>query len=398
MRTRLLDDINNVRTARNLEREARRNANEEGVEGDEELMTMNEFNPYLSPTANTSQVPVRVAPTPRSEVSNNNNGLWAFTDADAAGNEQHAMLHSIPDQLLTMVRHRVYVPLSFYLVESMDRIRLERDIKSTKSLTKPIRIIDDSNFINEKFLSHHQFTQAYQNFIRCMEECMEPGSTLPDAWAEHFNRCLQDPRMAADFKVYLYMDIKMRQQLVKIPFAPIVGSQKYIDAFALAEREVNEEKMTEMVESAVRNRLGSNYRPNAPKESHRYHPYHGGTSSGTDSFRASGSTAGNTGNTPSDSFRGRTSRDYKPRICLRCGVMDSHISLQCDASSMHKHSDRKPNISVKDRKLFYDSDSMPVCFKFNLHGACPSDHPKHPPHRCTLCLATFHGAVQCTRL
>ena len=150
--------------------------------------------------------------------------------------------------------------------------------------------------------------------------------------------------------------------------------------------------------SRLSGRLGSNYRPNTPKESHRYHPYHGGTSSGTDSFRASGSMAGNTGNTPSDSFRGRTSRDYKPRICLRCGVTDSHISLQCDASSMHKHSDRKPNISVKDRKLFYDSDSMPVCFKFNLHGACLSDHPKHPPHRCMLCLTTFHGAVQCTCL
>lgn len=401
LRFKLLDDINHVRTSRNMEHLVRRNADEKGVEDDEEMMTIEGFGAMFPPT-NTTIQSLHASTVSKSTVRDaNDSGQWAYTDADAATNTQHAMLHSIPAQLIAMVNNHVYVPLSFYLVESMDRIRLERNIKSTKSLTKPIRIIHHSNFIDEKCLSQSQFIQAYQNFIRCMKACMKPGSTLPDAWADHFSRSFRDPRMIANFKSYLYMDIKMRQQLVDTLFAPIVGSRQYMDAFALAQWEVNEEKMADLarVVSVVKNKLASRFGTHTPRDNLRYHPYHAGANSGGNNFQAGGSSSNDVGSGSAESFRGKApTRNPRPRICLRCGITDGHISLQCGAAAMHKHQDRKPNISVRDKKLFFDSDSMPVCFKFNLHGSCPSDHPNHPPHRCTLCLAPFHGAVQCTRL
>lgn len=402
---RVVDDVNNVRTARNMSRLTRRNEGVEGVSDDEELMTTDEI--------------LMVAPggEERPNLPNNERGLqaantavtgkgaqvvdddkWAYSEEVVAKNTQQSISRTIPAQLLAMVKHRVYVPLSFYLVESMERIRLERELKSYKSLTKPIRIIDDSNFINERELNFTQFTEAYHNFLRCMELSTKPGSTLAMAWEDHFTRATQDPQMKMDFKVFLHMDIAMRQQLVDNPFSPVIGSEQYRAGFATPHQEVNDARVKELVDSVKAELAVARMQPNSNKDS-RYHPYSATYGNGAGSSRPGNSFPMRYNEVESsNSFRGKNTRDAKPRICLKCGATDSHISLQCNATTLYRHADRKTNISVKDKRLVYDADSQPVCFRFNLHNACSSDHARHPPHRCTLCLAPFHGAAHCTRL
>ena len=191
-----------------------------------------------------------------------------------ARNTQQSIMHSIPAQLIAMVKHHVYVPLSFYLIDSMERIRLERELKSYKSLTKPIRIIDPSNFIDERELSYVQFTEAYYNFLRCMELLTKPGSTLLMAWEEHFTRSTQDPHMKLNFKVFLHMDIGMRQQLVDNPFAPDIESSQYKAAFAAAHREVNEAKVMDILTSVKTELAAIRMQKNSIRDS-CYHPYSG---------------------------------------------------------------------------------------------------------------------------
>jgi len=44
---------------------------------------------------------------------------------------------------------------------------------------------------------------------------MLSGLLLPQAWDTHFLSALQDPQFMAEWWVFLYMDIKMHQQLVQ---------------------------------------------------------------------------------------------------------------------------------------------------------------------------------------
>jgi hypothetical protein len=92
---------------------------------------------------------------------------WTFTDALVASNIQQSTIYSIPIQLITMFQNRSYIPLSFFLVKNMERIRLEHDLKTHKSMTG-IHVIDDSNFIDKKKLDYGQFSQVYGNFLRCL--------------------------------------------------------------------------------------------------------------------------------------------------------------------------------------------------------------------------------------
>jgi hypothetical protein len=85
--------------------------------------------PVSSPTL-IPNLPATIAPS--------TNTPWTFSAKMVATNTQQTMIHAIPAQLLTMFQNRVYIPLSFFLIKSMERIRLEGDIKSFKSLTKPI--------------------------------------------------------------------------------------------------------------------------------------------------------------------------------------------------------------------------------------------------------------------
>ncbi|KAF8576550.1 hypothetical protein K439DRAFT_1622768 [Ramaria rubella] len=125
---------------------------------------------------------------------------FAFSDDVAKKNKQLEILETIPDQILTMVRERVYVPLSFFLVDSLDRIRLDQDLKSHESVSRGIRVYNPDQFPAEEDLDQVQFQQAYHNFIRGLVEVMEPGSELPLAWEEHFTRFTQNPTMRPNFK------------------------------------------------------------------------------------------------------------------------------------------------------------------------------------------------------
>ncbi|KAF8513615.1 hypothetical protein JB92DRAFT_3116222 [Gautieria morchelliformis] len=235
----VLDQINGLISARNTVRAGRRANNEPNVSEDEEILTGADFTTMYSlpQTHNSTQPnPTPTIPAPTSHTSNNNQTAptnqpppsnptttntstaippapavptptYAFCDADMDANIQQPNNHTIPTQLVAMVKARAYIPLSFFLRESMDRIRLELDLKTTKSMTKSIRLIDPSNFIDEKQLDFALFSKAYHNFIRCLKLCMAPGSKLPLTWADHFNHCSTDPRMKSAFKTFLYMDM-----------------------------------------------------------------------------------------------------------------------------------------------------------------------------------------------
>jgi len=60
-----------------------------------------------------------------------------------------------------------------------------------------------------------------------MEIYMLPSLLLPSVWDAHFFGVSKDPRFMADWKVFLYMDLKMCQQLININFTPETGSPLY---------------------------------------------------------------------------------------------------------------------------------------------------------------------------
>ena len=102
---------------------------------------------------------------------------YVFTDEDAHKNQQEPMQNTIPDGLLDMFRAGAYILMSMFLVDNMELIRLDQDIKTHKGLG--VRVIEAANFIDEKSLDYTLYAQAYHNFLKCMESCMPPGAILP---------------------------------------------------------------------------------------------------------------------------------------------------------------------------------------------------------------------------
>jgi len=80
-------------------------------------------------------------------------------------------------------------------------------VKTHKGLG--VWVIDVAIFCNEKSLDYTLYVQAYHNFLRCMEACMPPGSLLLWAWDTHFLSASQDPQFMANWRIFLYMDVKM---------------------------------------------------------------------------------------------------------------------------------------------------------------------------------------------
>ncbi|KAF8574252.1 hypothetical protein K439DRAFT_864373 [Ramaria rubella] len=420
---RLKDDINAMRSRRNDARATKRLINEP-ISDDEEFLSDSNLISFLSShkapslTFNTNvssknpstdlntlnSTHITTSPLPYDAPNNLSNTPtitstttskpFAFSDDVARKNEQLEMLETIPDQILTTVRERVYVPLSFFLVDSLDRIRLDQDLKSHKSASRGIRVYNPDQFPSEEDLDQVQFQQAYHNFIRCLVEVMEPGSELPLAWEDHFTRFTQNPIMRPHFKAFQRMDRRMRKQLFDRPFIPT--SKTYIQGFFMAQQGIMQEetrrdmrRLEERIrDNSFRDRSfsSSSFRTNAfsqshssDRASHRYEPY---TKRNADQYN-------------SHSFR---NNETKPSICLRCGKKDSHVAFQCDARTVVGRDDLKPAVTYKGKHLVYITDGLPVCFRFNLSGSCPDTTGKgHAPHRCSLCTATFHGAVQCSR-
>ncbi|KAF8590657.1 hypothetical protein K439DRAFT_1505095 [Ramaria rubella] len=192
---RIRDDINAMRTRCNDQRALKRLANETTSDNEDLLSNTNlintistrnnppplsintqlppsttNSNPTLSPSAHTT---TPLLPNDTSIPPPNNSMLslttmtkpFAFADDVAKKNKQLEMLEMIPDQILTMVRERVYVPLSFFLADSLDRIRLDQDLKSHKSISRGIHIYNPDQFPSEEDLDQVQFQQAYHNFM-----------------------------------------------------------------------------------------------------------------------------------------------------------------------------------------------------------------------------------------
>ncbi|KAF8511292.1 hypothetical protein JB92DRAFT_3118170 [Gautieria morchelliformis] len=154
---------NGLISARNAIRVGRRAGNEPNVSEDEDILTgadltamypqpqsLNPTQPNSLPTipptttitSNPSRPPLIPQPQPANLTTPAQTAVappaptvstptYAFCDADADANTQQPNNHTIPTQLVAMVRARAYIPLSFFRRESMDRIRLKLDLKTT---------------------------------------------------------------------------------------------------------------------------------------------------------------------------------------------------------------------------------------------------------------------------
>ncbi|KAF8590104.1 hypothetical protein K439DRAFT_1657648 [Ramaria rubella] len=160
------DDINAMRTRRNDNKAIKRLAKETTSDDEELLSDTNLFNnissrnnpllniitqlppPNSNPDPNiststhttTSNLPNNTPPTSSNTPTTSpttTSKPFAFAVDVTKKNKQLEMLETIPDQILTMVREQVYVPLSFFLADSLDRIRLDQDLKSHKSISRP---------------------------------------------------------------------------------------------------------------------------------------------------------------------------------------------------------------------------------------------------------------------
>jgi len=210
-----LDDINNRRSVRNEQRAEKRQY-EEIVSDDKTIMGMDDYLAMtVAPgrTASPGQgIPPQVV-TPVPQLVDLTTAVpltprkYAFTDEDAAKNVQAPMQNTIPDALLDIFGVGAYIPMSMFLVENMEVIRLDQGVKTHKGLG--VRVVEAANYCDEKSLNFTLYAQAYHNFLKCMEMCMPPGSLLPRAWDAHFLGASQDPRFMAEWKIFLYMDIKM---------------------------------------------------------------------------------------------------------------------------------------------------------------------------------------------
>jgi hypothetical protein len=409
VRDRALDDINFARRQRNERRDTRRRNGDANVSDDEDFIDPSQLSslydasaqrpdplppsatdrenltlpdPTISPTI---QSPVGSTPSPIEQTTR-----YAFTDEDAHRNDQEPMLYTIPDQILEMFKNRVYIPMSMFLINNMERIRIDQDLKTHKA--QGMRVIDASNFVDEKSLDYYHYSQAYHNFLRCMEVCMPPGSTLPQAWDQHFVGASQDPRMTADFRVFVLLDIRMRQQLVDKPFKPEPSSAIYRDAYDLAAARISQEDKEAQWAVIRQHTSGGPSRPPPHRRERSFSPYPDPV---VHRNGASPSTFSN-----SQPFRpggGLRGTGRPPQICLKCGQRDSHYASGCPAQHSFYKADRRPVVSAQGRKLVFISDNTTPCFNFNLDKPCTDVGPSHPIHRCTICASSQHGAMQCAR-
>lgn len=204
-----LADINSVRKFRNTQRSVRRLNGEVDVSSDEHILSKQQLSdsfselPKWAPMLLSLPAPTVNKPLALSLVTASNptvdlpinsamppfapNTSWTFSVVMVAVNTQKMVIHAIPAPFLTMFQHWVYVPLSFFLIKSMEHTRLECDIKSIRPLTKLIHHINASNFINKRKLMFTQFNQAYHNFFQCLKLCCKSISSILEGWKNHFD-------------------------------------------------------------------------------------------------------------------------------------------------------------------------------------------------------------------
>ena len=189
----------------------------------------------------------------------------------------------------------------------------DKGVKTHKGLG--VRVVEAANFCDEKSLNFTLYAQAYHNFLKCMEMCMPPG-LLPRAWDAYFLGASQVPRLMAEWKIFLYMDIKMCQQLVNSPFALVPGSPLYQDGYDIVVTQLCCEEERAIL-LAIRQQDGRGGRWVASSKQERgYAPYPDARPN-----RQPSSASGSHG----DLFRSSSS-SRAPNICLRCGKPDSHYA------------------------------------------------------------------------
>jgi len=281
-----------------------------------------------------------------------------------------------------------YIPMLMFLVENMELIWLDQGVKTHKGLGA--RVIKVANFDDEKSLNFTLYAQAYHNFFICMEMCMPPGLLLLCVWDAHFLGVSKDPRFTAEWNIFLYMDIKMCQQLVNAPFSPEPGSPLYQDGYNIAVTQfLWEEECATW--SAIRQRDGGGSgRVFSSKQERVYAPYldaHPDRQHSTSSSYNIGSHG--------DSFRSG-SLTHTPKICLQCGKPDSHYASDCDLTGIASHPEQHTIFTCKGHHFTFDLDGTTPCLRFNLEGSCSEVEAHHNAHQCMLCTTSFHGVVQCT--
>ena len=189
--------------------------------------------------------------------------------------------------------------------------------------------------------------------------------------------------------IFLYMDIKMCQQLINNPFALEPGSPLYQDGYNIAVTQfLWEEECATW--SAIRQRDGGGSgRVFSSKQERVYAPYPD-TCPDRQHNTSSSYNIGSHG----DSFRSG-SLTHTPKICLQCGKPDSHYASDCDATGIASHPKWHTLVTCNGCCLIFDSDGTTPCFRFNLEASCSKVGACHNAHQCMLCTASFHGVAQC---
>ncbi|PPQ76790.1 hypothetical protein CVT26_001757 [Gymnopilus dilepis] len=140
---------------------------------------------------------------------------------------------SIPEPIKLLVKYRHCPPLALFTTDSLERIKIGRNIKYTKIGTGEhgpanTKILDVSDFPSDCDLSYVEWIQAYNTFLSFLTTVLDKN--LCKGFLDHWDGMLKDPGFAKWFPAYRRFDQRIRQAFFTHPFVLDTKDGEYTKA------------------------------------------------------------------------------------------------------------------------------------------------------------------------
>lgn len=284
-----------------------------------------------------------------------------------AGSEQApAVVHFIPKKIMKILREgwKDHISL-FYLTdaacESYEAANSQPRAKITmKGDQLFATAAEDKRTEDKEFsLDLKEWTQAYNKFLYAV--IIHFGESYAEYWKIHFSNIFTHDRRDSEWPALMRYCAEIRRRATLGAINPAVWHETIYTHI------LHKMRYPDLVAPAGHSTVASS-------QAH------------TTSFRATKAAPED-----ADTAKTRGSRN-KLAKCFRCAV-PGHSPMSCNRNTQ---ANGKAVIVTKAPGGKPQIDGAPFCFAYNSARGCTRNPCTNPPHICSLCKSTEHGAQQCS--
>lgn len=224
---------------------------------------------------------------------------------------------------------------------------------------------------NETILDLREWSQAMKRLIYLIREYFDDD--YAESWKAHFNHIFNHPDRDREWPAMIRYCIELRTRAQECSIDPETWQH------AIYDRILHELRYPATSSMAIQPP------PTFSQHSHNQ-PANPSPHSAPPSYRSAAKSSSQTTG-PS-----KEKHNEKPGNCFRCGT-PGHKPRSCSAKTQANGKKILIHLAPDGRNWLIDGAGF--CYSFNTTHGCTFSVCKNPPHICSLCLSSTHGAQHC---